>query len=209
MALAASAGTAVANVRKHQETERLSVTDALTGIGNVRHLRGELGREVERAIRFNRPLSVLMLDLDHFKQVNDTQGHAFGDAVLRDFARRLKECVREVDIVTRYGGEEFTVVLPETDSGGAVRVAQRIVEAVRSEPFESAGQVRSVTVSVGVASFPDNGRIATEVLGAADGALYAAKHGGRDRWCVAGAVGTGEAWADGAATDDAPAAASR
>lgn len=188
-ALAAHAGTAVANVRAHEETRRQSVTDPLTGTGNFRQLTTTLNREVERAARFTRPLSVLMLDLDHFKQVNDTQGHAFGDAVLREFAHRLTNCLREVDVVARYGGEEFAVVLPETDSCGASIVATRVVAAVRSEPFVCQGHVRAVTVSVGVASFPDHGRSVAEVMRAADGALYAAKRGGRDRWCLAGAGG--------------------
>lgn len=191
-ALAGQAGTAVANVRAHEETRRQSVTDPLTGAGNFRQLTTTLNREVERATRFTRPLSVLMLDLDHFKQVNDTQGHEFGDAVLRGFARRLTECLREVGVVARYGGEEFAVVLPETDSAGASSVATRIVAAIRREPFECLGRVRVVTVSVGVASFPDHGQTAAEVMRAADGALYAAKRGGRDRWCLAGNAGEGK-----------------
>jgi diguanylate cyclase (GGDEF)-like protein len=188
-ALAAHAGTAVANVRAHEETSRLSVTDPLTGAYNFRHLTTTMAREVERATRFTRPLSLLMLDLDHFKQVNDTQGHAFGDAVLREFARRLGACLREVDVVARYGGEEFVVVLPETGAEGACAVATRIVEAVRKEPFRAAGHSRTVTVSVGIAAFPDHGRSAPELMRSADGALYAAKHGGRDRWALAGGSG--------------------
>ncbi|HEY6795157.1 MAG TPA: GGDEF domain-containing protein, partial [Kineosporiaceae bacterium] len=185
-ALAAHAGTAVANVRAHEETSRLSVTDPLTGAYNFRHLTSTMAREVERATRFTRPLSFLMLDLDHFKQVNDTQGHAFGDAVLREFARRLGACLREVDVVARYGGEEFVVVLPETGAEGACAVATRIVDAVRKEPFRAAGYSRTVTVSAGIAAYPDHGRTASELMRAADGALYAAKHGGRDRWVLAG-----------------------
>jgi len=191
-ALAMHAGTAVSNVRAHEETRRQSVTDPLTGAGNFRQLTTTLNREIERATRFTRPLSVLMLDLDHFKQVNDTQGHAFGDAVLREFARRLTDCLREVDVVARYGGEEFAVVLPETDSSGACAVATRVVGAIRSQPFDALGRARTVTVSVGVASFPDHGRTAAEVMRAADGALYAAKRAGRDRWCLAGHSGEGK-----------------
>ncbi|MEJ2578119.1 MAG: diguanylate cyclase [Kineosporiaceae bacterium] len=190
-ALAAHTGTAVANVRTHEETRRQSVTDPLTGIGNFRLLTTTLGREVERATRFGRPLSVLMLDLDHFKQVNDNQGHACGDAVLREFAARLLGCLREVDLVARYGGEEFAVVLPETGADGAENVARRVLAAVRDEPFTALGRQLAVTASVGVASFPDHGRSAAEVMRAADAALYAAKRTGRDRWCVAGTAGDG------------------
>jgi diguanylate cyclase (GGDEF)-like protein len=183
--LAGHAAAAVANALAHEETRRLSVTDPLTGAGNFRQLSTTLAREVERATRFSRPLSVVMLDLDLFKVVNDTHGHPFGDSVLREFARRLQDCLREVDTVTRYGGEEFTVVLPETGADGAVAVAGRIVRAIRERPFTVGSRSAEVTVSAGVAAFPDHGRTASEILRAADTALYAAKGAGRDRWCLA------------------------
>ncbi len=189
-ALGAHAGTAIANVREHQETQRLSVTDPMTGVANVRQLSVTLAREVERAHRFTRPLSVMMLDLDHFKSVNDTHGHAFGDVVLREFARRLQACLREVDLVARYGGEEFAVVLPETGPDGARAVATRVVEAIRSVPFSAGEHTRQVTVSVGIASYPEHGGTATDLMAAADAALYTAKRSGRDRWELAGSVGS-------------------
>lgn len=183
LALSQQAGTAVHNVQTHRETQRLSVTDPLTGAGNFRHLSTTLAREVERASRFDRPLSMLMLDLDHFKSVNDTWGHARGDTVLRELARRLGECVREVDTVARYGGEEFALVLPETDVEGAERVAQRVVDSVGREPFAAAdGPPITVTVSVGLATFPLHAHSAGDVMRASDRALYVAKRSGRDQW---------------------------
>ena len=186
VALSRQAGTAVHNVEDHRETQRLSVTDPLTGAGNFRNLSTTLAREVERASRFDRPLSVLMLDLDHFKAVNDTWGHARGDTVLRELARRLGDCVREVDTVARYGGEEFALVLPETDLEGAEMVAQRVVDSVGGEPFTATDWPPiTVTVSVGLAAFPLHGHSAGDVMRAADRALYVAKSSGRDQWRTA------------------------
>jgi two-component system cell cycle response regulator len=185
-ALASNAGTALANIKDHQEVERLSVTDPLTGVNNFRHLSTMLARELERASRFGHPLGVLMLDIDRFKPVNDTYGHAAGDAVLRELARRVKECVREVDTVARYGGEEFALLLPETDVDGSTRLAERVLTAIRSEVFHLPdGPDLLITASMGVAAFPEHGATATEVMGAADAALYRAKAGGRDRVEVA------------------------
>ena len=183
--LAGPAGIAVDNVLLHREAQRLSVTDPLTGAGNLRHMTTTLAREVERSTRFDRPLSVLLLDLDHFKNVNDTFGHTVGDGVLREIARRLASVVREVDTVARYGGEEFVVVTPETDTEGAQRLAERICEAVREEPFHIGSDVVEVTVSVGVASLPIHGTASSDLVRAADEGLYAAKHAGRDQWQVA------------------------
>jgi len=176
-----------------QETQRLSVTDALTGLGNVRQLAESLRLEIERATRFHRSLGVLMLDLDHFKAVNDEYGHRAGDAVLVEFARRMRRGIREVDLPFRQGGEEFVILLPETDLAGSLTAARRIGEAVRDVAF--AVQARSaspaasgwipITVSVGVAVFPRHGLTAIELLDAADQALYAAKDAGRDTFAVA------------------------
>ncbi|MCG5470517.1 diguanylate cyclase [Micromonospora sp. LAH09] len=184
---AGHAAVAVDNVRVHEEAQRLSLTDPLTGLWNYRYLRESIRREVERASRFGRMLSVLALDLDRFKDVNDTYGHAAGDTVLAEFARRVRGEIREVDLAFRQGGEEFVLLLPETDARGAAIVAERLGAAVRETPIAVeayAGPVL-VTVSVGIAVYPDNGGTGREVLEAADDALYAAKAAGRDTYRVA------------------------
>jgi diguanylate cyclase (GGDEF)-like protein len=146
-----------------------------------------LNREVERAHRFDRSLSVLMLDLDRFKNVNDTYGHQRGDTVLREFAARVQAEIREVDTLARYGGEEFVVVLPETTASGAQNLAQRICTAIRSTPFTSEDDdvELAVTVSIGGAVYPENGGASRDLLQEADRALYRAKNSGRDRWLMA------------------------
>ncbi|WP_327032968.1 diguanylate cyclase [Micromonospora ureilytica] len=184
---AGHAAVAVDNVRVHEEAQRLSLTDPLTGLWNYRYLRESIRREVERASRFGRMLSVLALDLDRFKDVNDTYGHAAGDTVLAEFARRVRGEIREVDLAFRQGGEEFVLLLPETDARGAAIVAERLGAAVRDTAIAVeayAGPVL-VTVSVGIAVFPDHGSTGREVLEAADDALYAAKAAGRDTYRVA------------------------
>jgi diguanylate cyclase (GGDEF)-like protein len=194
---AGQAAVAVDNVRVHEEAQRLSLTDPLTGLSNYRYLRESLRREVERASRFGRHLAVLALDLDRFKEINDTHGHAAGDAVLAEFARRLRAEIREVDFAFRQGGEEFVVLLPETDAAGGSVVAERLGAAVRRAPVivvsasGSSGEEPKrvpVTVSIGVAVYPEHGQTGAAVLEAADDALYAAKAGGRDTYCVAPAA---------------------
>jgi diguanylate cyclase (GGDEF)-like protein len=186
--LAGQASIAVDNVHLHHEAQRLSTTDPLTGLWNFRYLSMSLAREIERSTRFDRPLAVLMLDLDHFKLVNDVHGHARGDSVLRELAHRVQEQIREVDTFARYGGEEFVVVLPETTVEGAAQHADRICQAVRREPFLSEGEPPlDITVSVGGAAFPEQGSTPATLMRSADRALYVAKGEGRDRWHVPGA----------------------
>jgi diguanylate cyclase (GGDEF)-like protein len=187
--LARQAAIAVENVQLHAEAQQASITDPLTGQWNYRYLSMTLNQEVERANRFERPLAVLMLDLDHFKMVNDTFGHARGDDVLRELSQRVRSRIREVDTFARYGGEEFVLVLPETSLSGALRLADRIVTAVHAAPFVAAGeQPVDLTVSIGAAVFPDHGTTAVQLLGSADKALYLAKREGRDRFAVASEV---------------------
>ena len=185
------AAVAIGNVLSHQEVQRLSLTDPLTGLWNYRYLQVALAREIERAARFRRDAAVIALDLDRFKNINDTYGHLAGDVVLAEVARRIRSQVREVDLAFRYGGEEFVVLLPEAGEYGASVVADRLVEVVREHEItlpvaeDGAVQAVSVTASLGVAVYPMHGRTGSEVLAAADDALYAAKAGGRDTWRVA------------------------
>lgn len=186
---ASQATVAVDNVLLHEEAQRLSITDGLTGLWNYRYFTMTISKEIERAARFGRPLALLMLDLDHFKDVNDSFGHQRGDAVLIELAGRIRAQVRDVDTVSRYGGEEIVVVLPETDADGAAQLAERICEAVRRKPFGEPGlpQVR-LTVSAGAAVFPHHGLAASVLLARADEALYAAKRAGRDTWRISDGV---------------------
>jgi diguanylate cyclase (GGDEF)-like protein len=166
-----------------QELERQAQTDSLTGAVNRRHFQDLAERELAQSRRYNHPLSLLMIDIDRFKAVNDNFGHAVGDLVLREFVRKCRETLREVDIVARTGGEEFAVLLPATNDGQAAHVAERLRQAVAAGevPVQQNSPVR-FTISVGVASFQD-ADLETS-LHRADQALYRAKELGRDRVCV-------------------------
>jgi diguanylate cyclase (GGDEF)-like protein len=183
------ATVAIDNVLLHQEAQRLSITDGLTGLWNYRYFQMNFDKEIERASRFQRPLALLIFDLDKFKQVNDVYGHQRGDSVLIELATRVKSAIREVDTLARYGGEEFVLILPETDLEGATLAAGKICEIVRQRPFGAAGEepIR-VTVSVGVAVYPEHGRGGATLVKSADSALYAAKESGRDGYWVATAT---------------------
>ncbi len=159
------------------ELERLSIIDALTKLYNRRYLMTRLDEEGRRARRVDRPFSLLMMDVDHFKKVNDTYGHQAGDEVLAGVAAVLQESTREVDCAARYGGEEFVMLLPETPIAGALDVAERIRTRLAQETFPGG----AVTLSIGVAEFPADGETPEFVLRAADAALYRAKRDGRDR----------------------------
>jgi two-component system, cell cycle response regulator len=180
---ATQASVGIENVLLHQEAERLSITDGLTGVWNRRYLQLTLTKEIDRADRFDRPLSLLMIDIDRFKGVNDAHGHQRGDEVLVELTRRILGSVRtQIDVLARYGGEEFVIVLPETPPAGARVVAEKVRTAIGDEPFQSEdGPSLAVTVSIGVASYPADGMTADELVAAADGAMYRAKEAGRDR----------------------------
>lgn len=186
---AGQASVAVENVLLHRHAERLSLTDPLTGLWNYRFMQTSLRREAERARRYQRPSALLAIDLDRFKTVNDTYGHPVGDQVLAELSRRITAQIREVDLAFRHGGEEFMVLLPETDAGGASVVAERLGRAVNARKFKvndaSGGRELDITVSIGIAVLGEHADTATGVLAAADEALYAAKAAGRDTWRVA------------------------
>ena len=179
--LVRQAETAIENTYLYEEATRLSITDGLTGLWNRRLFDLRINEELQRAIRFQEPFGLLLVDLDHFKAVNDRYGHQAGDAVLVELARRLTDATREVDVVTRFGGEEFALILPKTPVQGTMRLASKVREVVATEPFATGAASIPVTVSVGAAAYPDHGLSGADLLAAADGALYRAKAHGRDR----------------------------
>ncbi len=174
------------NARLLRELRHLSVTDPLTGLGNRRALDDSLQHEVARARRHGSELSLILLDLDRFKRINDTLGHATGDEVLVSFSRRLREIARECDLLFRHGGEEFSLVLGNTPLQGATALAQRIVEATAAVPVATARGRVAVTCSAGVAGLPADDPSAAALMKRADAALYEAKRTGRNRVSVAG-----------------------
>jgi two-component system, cell cycle response regulator len=163
---------------------RLAAYDELTEVCNRRSFFLSLETEIGRCRRYKRALSLLMVDVDHFKKVNDEHGHPTGDAVLREFANRVKRCIRLTDTLFRYGGEEFAVILPDTDLANSRTPAERIRSAVEGDPFVVAEHRLAITTSVGVASWSGQGAV-PDLVGAADSALYAAKRDGRNRVSVA------------------------
>ncbi len=181
MALVRQAGTAVDNVSLHEEAQRLSITDGLTGLWNRRQLDLRCQEELERAVRFGRPVGVVFCDVDLFKQVNTDWQHLGGDSVLVEVAQRLSAATREIDVVARYGGEEFVLLLPETDLAGTRILAEKVRRAMCEEPVEHNGQTRIVTLSLGVASYPHSGTSVRSLLAAAQEALKRAKDNGRNR----------------------------
>jgi len=174
----------------HQQLAAAARTDAKTGLLNASAWQRQADAEVARAQRAGIPLALLLVDVDHFKRVNDRHGHLIGDEVLRALATELRQQVRESDVVGRFGGEEFTVLLPRTDDAGACRIAERLrASAARlSVPLTGPAAPVGVTVSIGVAALGPHGRDLFELLAAADAALYRAKDAGRNRVRVSGKV---------------------
>jgi diguanylate cyclase (GGDEF)-like protein len=181
-ALVRQVESAIEKTFLYEEAMRLSITDGLTSLWNRRQFDLRLAAEYQRGVRFGDPFSVVLLDLDQMKEVNDSLGHQAGDAVLIEMARRLTGGVRDVDVVARFGGDEFGLILPHTGVGGALRLAEKVRRAIGEVPFDVEGAVRvGVTASVGVASYPEHGDSERELVRAADGALYRAKAAGGNR----------------------------
>jgi two-component system, cell cycle response regulator len=167
----------------NRELEQLSISDGLTGLFNHRHLHEILADEYERSRRTEKPMSVVMLDLDRFKEVNDTYGHQAGDRVLEELAAILRECAREIDKLGRYGGEEFMAILPDSDPEAGAVFAERVRELVENQQFDiQADEPLRMTISAGVASYPAHGADSPRrLVHQADLALYSAKHSGRNQ----------------------------
>jgi two-component system, cell cycle response regulator len=188
----AHAATAFARVSLLEHLQQSALTDGLTGVANRRAFDTALAREVSLAARADTALAVMIIDLDHFKSLNDTFGHQAGDDVLRAVGAALRSCVRQGDVVARYGGEEFGFVLPGANAADAIGVAHRVREALRGVEGP-----RAVTASLGIACRPDAGDTGPGLLAAADTALYASKGGGRDQAHLAGVEGPVAGGADG------------
>lgn len=186
--IANQSSLALQNALLHEELERLSVTDRLTELYNHGYFQQRLEEEIARAARFGHELSLIMLDIDDFKDFNDRYLHQRGDKVLQAVSHIVRENLRDIDVAARYGGEEFVVVLPETDVEGAAAVAERIRAGVAAYPFIGQDDLPPITktVSVGVATYPANANTQAKLVEAADKAMYVAKRAGKDRVAVAG-----------------------
>ncbi len=171
-------------IQLYEKVQTLAVTDGLTGVYVRRHLVERLEGEVRRSKRFGYKLSFLMIDIDHFKRFNDEYGHLVGDVVLKKVAETIRKNIREIDLVGRYGGEEFGVLLIETDEAGAFFVAERMRRAIEEKMFIAYDETLKVTISIGCSAFSQSINDVSLIVDAADSALYQAKRQGRNRVCV-------------------------
>ena len=177
---------AIRNCSLFQEVQSQARTDALTKLANYRAFHEQLRREMHRAVRYSRPLSLIMFDVDGFKEVNDVYGHQGGDYILEEIGNVVRSALRREDLAARYGGDEVAIVLPETSLSGALVVAARIIALIRGSKFTFENKEVKVTISMGVAGFLPNMNV-TDFVSAADSALYDAKQKGKDRYEIASA----------------------
>lgn len=168
----------------YKKIQELAIMDGLTQVFGRRHFLERLNEEVKRSKKFKHNLSFLMVDIDRFKSFNDRYGHLVGDAILREVSHVLRETVRQIDFVGRYGGEELSIALPETDKEQAVLAAERIRQAVESRNIKVYDEELKVTISVGLSTFPDDANDSVPLIENADSALYRAKNAGRNRVCA-------------------------
>lgn len=184
--LAASTAMALVNADLHQRMEKLTIIDELTGVYNFRYFRSRLEDERRRAVRYGQPLSLVMVDIDWFKRLNDEHGHETGNVALRELTRIITTCIRDVDILARYGGEEFIIILPQTGVEEAHAIGERIRRNVERAVFgtSATGEPIRLTVSIGISCYPDNGRPEDALVESVDQALYRAKGGGKNLVCT-------------------------
>jgi diguanylate cyclase (GGDEF)-like protein len=187
--ISAQAAVAIDNARQYGRAQLLAMTDRLTGLWNHAELHQRLREEIARAQRHGRPMSLLFADLDNFKAFNDTHGHRMGDELLREVAARLRATVRRTDFAARYGGDEFAVILPETSINGASVACDNLRRTIGGEPFKIGSQRVRVTVSGGLAAYPEGGATAEDLIDACDRALREAKRGGGNYITVGGRQG--------------------
>jgi diguanylate cyclase (GGDEF)-like protein len=167
----------------YETVEELAITDSLTGLYTRRYFFERMGEELQRSKRHGFKFSFLMIDIDDFKKCNDTYGHLVGDAVLKETAHIAKSSTREIDHIARYGGEEFSAILPETDRAGAILVAERIRKRIEGNIFKAYDEKLKITVSIGLAVYPDDSEELADLVERADKALYAAKNSGKNIVC--------------------------
>lgn len=181
--LANEAGLAIENSRLYEQTVIKAHSDSLTGLWNHGYFQYMLQTELERTKAINIPLSIVMIDIDDFKKYNDTLGHQAGDQILKDVAKLLRDYSRKMDWVCRYGGEEFSIILPQTNKKEAIMIAERLREAVEKHHFiqEDIMPQKKLTVSIGIATFPENGKTNSELIAYSDKCLYEAKKQGKNQ----------------------------
>ncbi len=172
--------TVIENSRLFERVEKLSITDSLTGLFNHRYFYDRLGEEISRANRFNTPLTLIMMDIDYFKKFNDAFGHQMGDTVLRAVSRIILSNIRSIDVASRYGGDEIGIILSETDSAGAQKIAERIRAGIEKHLFKIGRKQTHVTVSIGLVTYPNDATLKSELVRKADLALYWIKNNGRN-----------------------------